>query len=76
MRQRQLFAAQRMSAAHRKALIHAALLDYPLRQAARAKRRRDAREGLPTWRPTPEPRLQYHLPFTKPRRAGWLTMPE
>ena len=76
MRQRHLFAAQRMSAAHRKALIRAALIDYPIRQAARANRRRATREGLPTWRPIPELELQYHLPFTKPRRAGWLTMPE
>ena len=74
-KQRQLFAKPRMSAAHRKALIRAALIDYPIRQAARENRRRAAREGLPIWRPISEP-LQYHLPFNGQGRLGWLTMPE
>ena len=73
-KQRQLFAKPRMSAAHRKALIRAALLDFPIRQAAREECRRIKREGLPIWRPRPQPH-QYKLPFNRRVRLGWLTVP-
>ena len=67
--QRQLFAKPRMSAAHRKALISAALLDYPIRQAAREEKRRVELDRLPIYR------RRFHqpdLPFDS--KPGWLTV--
>ena len=68
-KQRQLFAKPRQSAAHRKALIRAALIDYGIRQDARDEKRRVRREGSPIHR------RQYHqlgLPFQG--KPGWLTV--
>ena len=73
-KQRQLFAKPRMSAAHRKALIRAALLDYPIRQAEREECRRIKREGFPIWRPRSQS-YQHNLPFNRKVRLGWLTVP-
>ena len=61
-KQRQLFAKPRMSATHRKALIRAALLDYPIRQAAREAARRAERTALPVHRPRAGA-CQYVLPL-------------
>ena len=74
-KQRQLFAKTRMSGKQRKALIRSALLDYPIRQAAREQRRRDTREGLPIRKPKSQP-YQYNLQFNRRQvRLGWLTIP-
>ena len=68
-KQRQLFAKPRMSAAHRKALIRTALIDYPIRQDARDEKRRVRREGSSIYRR----RLrQYTLPFYG--NTGWETV--
>ena len=68
-KQRQLFAKPRMSAAQRKAIIRAALLDYPIRQAAREEVRRVERETLPIHAGRVH---QLELPFYG--KSGWLTV--
>ena len=70
MKQRQLFAKPRLSATSRKALVRAALIDYPIHQAAREERRRVERNGLPVHRR----RHQLTLPFYG--KPGWETVIE
>ena len=67
-KQRQLFAKPRMSGQQRKSLIRAALLDFPLRQAARERKRSERR----TPKPKPKRRAAVQLSLLFYRRRGWL----